>query len=95
MATPRLLIVFSLATLGVVLIVAALATESWWLLPVALAAHAAATAITVIAINRTVDQGDKPDPVTEARLEEEAKESSDGDATERDRDDGDEPRMAL
>ena len=76
MATPRLMIVFTLATAGVVLIVAALATESWWLLPIALLAHAAATAVTVVAISRTTAQKDKPDPVTEARLEEERKESS-------------------
>lgn len=76
MATPRLMIVFTLATAGVVLIVAALATESWWLLPIALLAHAAATAVTVVAIRRTAAQKDKPDAVTEARLEEERKESS-------------------
>lgn len=93
MAAPRLLIVFTLAVIGVVLIVAALATESWWLLPVALLAHGAATAVTVVAISRTADQKDKPDPVTEARLEEEIKESGEGD---RDRQgDDDEPRMAI
>lgn len=93
MATPRLMIVFTLATAGVVLIVAALATESWWLLPIALLAHAAATAITVVAIKRTAAQKDKPDAVTEARLEEEAKESS---GHERSRNgDGDEPQTVI
>lgn len=93
MPTPSLLIVFTLAVAGVVLIVAALATESWWLLPVALLAHAVATVITVAAIMRTTEQGEKPDPVTEARLEEEQGESG-SNGEERGRD-GDEPRMAI
>ena len=94
MATPRLLIVFTLAVVGVVLIVAALATGSWWLLPVALLAHATATAVTLRSIARATEQGDKPDPVTEARVEEEIKESDERDQ-ERDRGNGDEPRMAI
>ncbi|HEV2075108.1 MAG TPA: hypothetical protein VGR10_02610 [Thermoleophilaceae bacterium] len=92
MATPRLMVVFTLATAGVVLIVAALATGEWWLLPVALLAHAAGTVLTLKAIRETAKQGSKPDPVTEARLEEERKasgEDEDGAA------DGDEPRMAI
>jgi hypothetical protein len=94
MGTPRLLIVFTLAVVGVVLIVAALATGSWWLLPVALLAHAAATTITVVAIGRTTKQKDKPDPVAEARIEEETKSSDEGEQGRRE-DDGDEPRMAI
>lgn len=98
MGTPRLMIVFTLAVAGVVLIVAALATESWWLLPVALLAHAVATVITLLAIGKTMGQKDKPDPVTEARLEEEAQES-DHDGQEQGDGDGDgagdEPRMAI
>jgi hypothetical protein len=99
MATPRLLIVFTLATVGVVLIVAALATGSWWLLPVALLAHGTATVITVAAIGKTTEQKDKPDPVTEARLEEEIKESGEGTGGRGRGDEGgrddDEPRMAI
>jgi len=92
-ATPRLMMVFTLATAGVVLIVAALATEQWWLLPVALLAHGVATAIVLTSIGRRTAQQDKPDPVTEARIEEEAKASD-----QRDEGPGkgdDEPRMAI
>lgn len=92
MGTPRLLVIFTLAVVGVVLIVAALATESWWLLPVALLAHGVATAITVAAIGKTLDQGDKPDPITEARIEEE-KAEYDGEQGPGKGDD--EPRMAI
>lgn len=85
MAAPRMLIVFTLATAGVVLIIAALALGEWWLLPIALLAHAVGTAITLLTIRRATEQGDKPDPATETRVEEEEQ-----------RDDGDdEPRMAI
>ena len=85
--TPRLLVIFSLATLLVVLMVAALATQSWVVLGIALAVHLAATVITVAAIRARSTQGDKPDPVTEARIEEERAEGGE-------RPD-DEPRMAI
>lgn len=89
------MIVVTLAVAGVVLIVAALATESWWLLPVALLAHATATAITVLAIKRATGQKEKSDPVAEARLEGEQKRSDpEQDERGRGRDD-DEPRMAI
>ncbi len=90
MAAPRMMIVFTLATAGVVLIIAALATGEWWLLPVALLAHATGTAVTLVAIRRSAKQEDKPDPATEARVEEEKKESSG-----RGEGDGDEPKMAI
>jgi hypothetical protein len=88
------LIVFTLAVIGVVLIVAALATGEWLLLPVALLAHAIATAVTVIAIGRTTEKEDKPDPVTEARIEEESEESDQG-GQARDENEGDGPKMAI
>ena len=88
--TPRLLVVFSLATLLVVLMVAALATQSWVVLGIALAVHLTATAITVAAIRARSTQGDKPDPVSEARIEEEQA-GSEGSG----QDGGDEPRMAI
>ena len=107
MPTPRLMVVFTLATAGVVLIIAALAFEEWWLLPIALLAHATGAAITVASTRRAIEQGGKPDPVTEARVEEEAKASDDEDEPQAAADpgkgeepptrrgDGDEPRMAI
>lgn len=90
MGAPRLLIVFTLATVGVVLIVVALASGEWWLLPVAVLVHATATAVAVGAIGGAMKQKGKPDPVTEARLDEESDEPGDGG-----RRDDDEPRMAI
>ncbi len=92
MAAPRLLIVFTLAVLGVVLVVAALAGGSWWLLAVAVLALAIGTVVAVAYFGKTLAQGDKPDPVTAARLEEDdegPRDDSSGD------DRGDEPRMAI
>jgi membrane protein implicated in regulation of membrane protease activity len=66
-----MVIIFA-ATGVVVAAVAALALESWVLLFVVLALHAVATALVVgLAWRRAGDTSDKPDAVTEARLEEE------------------------
>jgi cobalamin biosynthesis protein CobD/CbiB len=85
--SPRLLVVFSLATLLVVLMVAALATQSWVVLGVALAVHFTATAITLKATFDRSRQGDKADPATEAAREERGPQDE--------RADDDEPRMAI
>lgn len=84
--TPRLLVIFALATLLVVLMVAALATQSWVVFGVALAVHFVATALAVKAALARSDQGDKPDPSTEAARDMERAEGKRED---------DEPRMAI
>ncbi len=91
MEAPRMLVVFTLAVFGVVLIIAALATEQWWLLPIALLAHGAGTVVALGYMGKALGQGDKPDPVTAARLAEqkEGHDSSDDDQGD------DEPRMAI
>lgn len=68
---PRLLVIFTAATLIVVAAVASLATGWWWLLPVVVILHLAVFALVLSPIGKALDQGDKPDPVTDARLEEE------------------------
>jgi len=69
--SPRMLVVFTAATAVVVGLIAALATDSWIFLPIALAIHAAGTALVLLAIAPRLKDEDKPDPVTEARLDEE------------------------
>ena len=72
MGSPRLFIVISAATVLVVGAIASLATGSWWFLIVALAAHAVGTlAVLGYSMSKVTDDKDKPDPVTEARIEEE------------------------
>jgi hypothetical protein len=66
------MVVLFVATGIVVAAVAALALGSWLLLVVVLAVHAAAsTFVVVTTLRRASDTRDKPDPVTEARIEEE------------------------
>jgi hypothetical protein len=68
---PRLLVIFTVATLVVVVAIAGLATGSWWLLPVAFLFFLAGFALVLLPIGKALGQGDKPDPVTDARIEEE------------------------
>jgi hypothetical protein len=69
--SPRLLVIFTAATALVVGMIAALATDNWIFLPVAIAIHAIGTVLVLMAIAPRLKDEDKPDPVTEARLEEE------------------------
>jgi hypothetical protein len=65
------MIILFVATGVVVAAVAALALQSWLLLVAVLAVHLLATAVVVsVAWNRAGDTSDKPDPVTEARIDE-------------------------
>lgn len=72
MATPRLMIVLFVATGLVVAAVVTLLTRSWWALAAAVLVHAIAT-LTVVwySFRRAGQTQDKPDPVAEARIEEE------------------------
>jgi membrane protein implicated in regulation of membrane protease activity len=67
------MVIIFVATGVVVAAVAALALRSWLLLVAVLALHAVASALVVgMAWRRAGDTRDKPDPVTEARMEEQA-----------------------
>jgi hypothetical protein len=66
-----MLVIFTVATAVVVGVVAALATNNWIFLPIALGVHAIGTVLVMMAIMPRLKDEDKPDPVTEARLEEE------------------------
>jgi membrane protein implicated in regulation of membrane protease activity len=67
------MVVIFVATGVVVAAVAALALGSWLLLIAVLALHALASAFVIgAAWKKAGDTRDKPDPVTEARMEEQA-----------------------
>ena len=75
---PRQLILITGATALLVGVIASLATGSWLLLVVALVIHGLGTVVVVGYTMRAVSQDeDKPDPVTQARQEEERGESTD------------------
>jgi membrane protein implicated in regulation of membrane protease activity len=67
--SPRMLVLMTGATVLVVGGIAALATGSWWALVIPVVLHVIGTIIVVSGVFKRVDQGDKPDPVTEARLD--------------------------
>jgi membrane protein implicated in regulation of membrane protease activity len=71
--TPRMMVVLFGATGVVVAAVAALALQSWWVLFAVLALHATATAFVIgYTFRKAGESHEKPDPVTEARIEEES-----------------------
>lgn len=79
MGTPRLMIVLFGALALVVGGIAALALGSWWILAGAVLLHALGSAVVIgYAALRAGEGYDKPDPVTEARLEEEEARGSGG-----------------
>lgn len=73
MGTPKLMLVLLGAAAVVVGAVGVLAFDTWWVLIVALLALIVATGFVLKYVGRTLEGGDKPGPVTEARLEEEGK----------------------
>jgi cytochrome c biogenesis protein CcdA len=68
---PRLLVLMTFATVFVVAGIAALATGSWLALVIPVLLHVVATVVVVSGVFKRLDQGEKPDPVTEARLDDE------------------------
>lgn len=81
MAAPRMLLAFAIGTIATVGVIAALATETWWLLPVALIGHAVGFLLAMRPVGQAVQEYDKPDPVEEARLDDE---QGDGDGQRED-----------
>jgi membrane protein implicated in regulation of membrane protease activity len=69
--SPRMLVLMTGATALVLGGILALATGSWWMLVVPVALHLIGSTLVIAGVFQRLDQGDKPDPVTEARLDEE------------------------
>jgi membrane protein implicated in regulation of membrane protease activity len=70
---PKLLL---WVTLGAALIIGAilvLATGEWWTLFIPVIVHGIGTALVTKGVFKLVDERDKPDPVTQARLDDEGK----------------------
>jgi membrane protein implicated in regulation of membrane protease activity len=79
MPTPRMMVVLFAATGVVVAGVLALTMRSWWVLVGVLFLHAVATvAVVLYTLQRAGESGEKPDAVTEARIEEERREARRG-----------------
>jgi membrane protein implicated in regulation of membrane protease activity len=67
--SPRMLVLMTLATALVLGGILALATGSWWALLIPVVLHVIGTTLVIAGVFKRIDQGDKPDPVTEARLD--------------------------
>ena len=70
-SSPRLLVIFTAVTALVVGLVAAMFTDNWIFLPVALAIHAIGTVLVLMAIAPKIADDPEPDPIVRERLEEE------------------------
>ena len=70
-SSPRLLVIFTAVTALVVGVIAALFTDNWIFLPIALAIHALGTVLVMLAIAPRVADDPEPDPIVKERLEEE------------------------
>jgi membrane protein implicated in regulation of membrane protease activity len=77
MGTPRMMVVMLGAAGIIVAAIAALALNSWVVLFVVLAVHLAVSgAVIGYSLRKAGETGGKPDPLTEARIEEEQAERS-------------------
>jgi hypothetical protein len=61
--------VFTLATVVVVGAIISLATNNWLILVIAIALHLIVSTLVLGFVFKATNQGDKPDPVTEAHIE--------------------------
>jgi hypothetical protein len=73
----RLLVGFTFAMFVVIGGIVSLATGSWWFLILAIALHLFGTVVVLGTIGSRLRQQDKPDPVTEARMDEEHRRGED------------------
>jgi membrane protein implicated in regulation of membrane protease activity len=64
----RLLLVFTFGVAVVVGAIISLAVGSWWVLAAAVAVHVIGTVMVLGLVSKRLQEEDKPDPVTEARL---------------------------
>jgi membrane protein implicated in regulation of membrane protease activity len=65
-----MLLLMTFATAVVIGAILVLATGSWWALAVPVVLHGIGTTVVISGVFKRLDQGDKPDAVTEARLDE-------------------------
>jgi len=69
MGNPKMLVAYTLGAAVVLGAIVSLVTNSWWFLLIAIAIHFAVSAFFLVFTFKRIEQGDKPDPVTEAHME--------------------------
>ena len=69
--SPRMLLWMTLGTALVAGAVLVLVTGEWWTLLIPVAIHALGTTLVLMGVFKVLGERDKPDPVTQARLDDE------------------------
>jgi membrane protein implicated in regulation of membrane protease activity len=69
--SPRMLLWMTLAAALIVGGVLVLATGEWWTLLIPVVLHGLGTTLVVTGVFKVIDERDKPDPVTQAHLDDE------------------------
>lgn len=69
MGNPRMLVAITLGTVVVLAAIIAAATNNWLVLPIAVLVHFVVSAVVIGFVFKRIEQGDKPDPVTEAHID--------------------------
>jgi membrane protein implicated in regulation of membrane protease activity len=67
--SPRMLLWMTLAAAVIVAAVLVLATGEWWTLLIPLVLHGLGTVLVMTGVFKVLDEKDKPDPVTQAHLD--------------------------
>jgi membrane protein implicated in regulation of membrane protease activity len=73
LGNPKLLLWFTLATAVIVGAILVLATGEWWTLLIPVALHGLGSTLVTRRVFGALGESEKPDPVTEARLEDEGR----------------------
>jgi membrane protein implicated in regulation of membrane protease activity len=68
---PKMLVWMTLAAALIVGGILALATGEWWVILIPVAFHAIGTTLVTMGVFRVLGERDKPDPVTQAHLDDE------------------------
>ena len=69
--SPRMLLWMTLGSALVAAAILVLVTGEWWTLLIPLGIHALGTTLVLTGVFKVLDERDKPDPVTQARMDDE------------------------
>lgn len=69
MGNPKMLVAVTLGTVVILAAIIAAATNNWLILPIAVLVHFVVSGIVIGFFFKKIEEGDKPDPVTEAHME--------------------------
>lgn len=69
MGNPKMLVAVTLGTVVILAAIIAAATNNWLILPIAVLVHFVVSGIVIGFFFKKIDEGEKPDPVTEAHME--------------------------